>query len=71
MNERPDLSIVSTGKSETEVATELKARLRTELEAICKTMNEARSHGMQLSFNIGIDGFGRQVITALEATKPL
>jgi hypothetical protein len=67
----PNLRTIEGTKSDADKAKEYKAELRTRLEEVCAILNRANADGLVLGFNITRDGFGRNVIGALDATKPL
>lgn len=47
-------------------------RVSPQLEEVLKTMNEARGHGMVISFQVSQpDAFGRQSLVSLEIMKRL
>ena len=65
-----ELATIS-GRSDREVATDLKARVRVALEGVAALMDEANRSGMQVQFQIGLDGFGRNVVASLNVVRVL
>ena len=65
------VELVATGKSDREIAANLKDRASKALLAVTAIMDEARRADLVLNFQIGVDGFGRNVVTALTIVKPL
>ena len=58
-------------KTEQQKAEEYKCKLREALECAALVMTDAQRDGLRLNFNIGMDAFGRHVITSIECIKPL
>ena len=58
-------------QTEVVVAANLRERMTACLVAACAVMDLARASGMDIRFNIGVDGFGRNRVTVLDIVKPL
>jgi hypothetical protein len=56
-------------KSDADAADELKVLARPMLEQLCALQGRARSMGMRLEFAIGVDQYGRDVVSALNVVK--
>lgn len=65
------MSDVARIQPEKETANELKQRIRLALSVCLEIMDEATRNGMVIQFQLGVDGFGRNVISALNVVKVL
>ena len=63
------VSVIGEGKRDEDVAKELLAKLRDQLEPVLRTMDELKAVGMQGQFQLGVDGFGRNVIQSSAVVK--
>lgn len=63
--------VASNALNDREQALVYKAAVRTHLEALCATMDEANRKGMRLTFQVGMDGYGRNIVAALDVVKVL
>lgn len=59
------------GKNDQQLANEYRSELLPLLEKIADIFNRARSNGLNPSFNIGPDNFGRSVVKEIGIVKPL
>lgn len=64
------LSIVP-GKSDKETADDLKKKAEEAMKAVLVLMDEANESGLTLSFNLGVDYKGHNVLTNLTVFKKL
>jgi len=64
---------ISAGRSEEQIAQDIRDDMQCRLEAMCEVMTRARRmHGMTVAFQLSApDAFGRVVLTALEISKKL
>jgi hypothetical protein len=62
---------IAPTKSDKELAADLRMKMEYALNAVCEIMREADQTGLQISFNLGRDQYGRQAITALNIVRPL
>lgn len=58
-------------RTDKEVAADLRARMTAKLVEVAMILDEANRSGMRIAFQLGIDGFGRNVVTTLDIVKPL
>jgi len=58
-------------KSDQEIADDIRARLNDALNAVCEIMREGDQAGLQVTFSIGRDQYGKQGVTALTIVRPL
>jgi len=66
-----ELTLASTGRSDRDVAADLKARIREALTEVAAVMDEANRCGMRVQFSLGIDSFGRNVVASLDVVRVL
>lgn len=66
-----DISIIASNKSEREIATDLRDRMRTKLVEVGALLDEANREGMRINFQMAVDSFGRNVVGVLDVTKPV
>ena len=59
------------GLSDAEVAADLKKRLHAAIGEVVSIMDEANARGLQVSFQLGRDGYGKNRINDLEIVRPL
>lgn len=59
------------GKSEHDTAIELRESVRGRLIEIVSLMDQANRDGLRVEFQLGIDGYGRNVITRLVMIKEI
>ena len=59
------------GKSDKETADDLKKRAEEAMRSVCALMDEANESGLTLSFNLGVDYKGHNVLTNLTVFKKL
>lgn len=57
--------------TDAEFAAQIRADLQEPLTAICEIMGRARQRGLNLTFNVGPDSFGRIKITDINIIRPL
>ena len=62
---------LSRVKTDAEIAGELRTDCMPHLEALCRLMEKARAHNMELQFNTGFDQFGRARVVALNVVRSL
>jgi hypothetical protein len=65
----PELATI--GQNDRDMAADIKQRVRNALELAAKVMDEANRSGMRVQFHFGVDGFGRNVVAALDVVKVL
>lgn len=58
-------------RTEADAAAGLKARARDLLAPLCVLMDEARSAGLVLKFQVGANGFGKHSVQDVTVVKPL
>jgi hypothetical protein len=58
-------------KSDQETTDAIRARLNDALNAVCEIMREGDQAGLQVTFSIGRDQYGKQGVTALTIVRPL
>lgn len=66
-----EIVAITTGKPDRDRAVELEGHVRAALEPVCALLNQAQSEGLAVTFQIGRNGFGQQVISAITVVKPL
>lgn len=66
-----DVVKLETMKTEKEVVADLRARTEAKLAEVALILDDANRAGMRITFNIGVDGFGRNVVQSLEIMKPM
>lgn len=71
MNERSGEITLVPGKSDQQKADEYRDEIRAALTSVCEIMGRARRDGLVVTFNLGLDGFGRDQIANLQISKPL
>lgn len=59
------------GRTDAEIADEIRRELRPALEEIAAVFMMARRHGLNVAFQIEWDSFGRAVVGGINVTKPL
>jgi len=59
------------GKSDKDIADDLRERMIPALQVLCDLMREADFSGMQTSFNIARDQYGKLCVQALNIVKVL
>lgn len=59
------------GRTDAEIADEIRRELRPALEEVASVFMMARRHGLNVGFAIEWDSFGRAVIGSINVTKPL
>lgn len=57
--------------NEVEVAAQAAAKIRQNLETICKVMDDLHQQGLIVQWGIGKDNFGRNIVTAVNVAKVL
>jgi hypothetical protein len=65
------IAAIVPGRSDAEVAAELRERLNVALGAVVSIMDDANAHGLQVSFQLGRDSYGRNRINELGIVRPL
>lgn len=65
------VELVSSGQSDLDAAQEFHGRIGKQLQSLAVLMDEVNRHGMRVEFQLGIDGFGRNVVARLEILKRL
>lgn len=71
MTENGNLRTVAPSRPDAEVAADLKKQVRDKLEFVVAVMEIARSHGLRLTFSVGLNGFGRYVVQDVDVVKVL
>ena len=66
-----NIHVLPSNPTDSEKAADYKDRIRQALAPVCAILNEAQAEGIQVTFNCGRDAFGRNVVGAVEAVKPL
>ena len=64
-----DPAVVATIRPDREVAANLKNEMQAALAVAAGIMDVANRSGMKVQFQLGIDGFGRNVIASLDIVK--
>lgn len=57
--------------NEKETVDALRLGMQTALTQVIAVMNEAQRGGMRITFNIGLDQYGRNAVQMLDIVKPL
>lgn len=60
--DKPSLSLVA-GKTDAQLASELRQELAPHIEGLCRLIDRARASGLTVSFNIAPDPCGRLTAT--------
>jgi len=68
---QPTILSVTPGKTDADLAAELRAMLRPLLEEVVLHLNSASQSGLQVNFQIGRDGYGRSALIALDVVRLL
>jgi hypothetical protein len=63
------VTVLVPTKSDAEVAGAIRTDVLEKLEALCKTINQAKSDGFVVGFQFSEDGLGRQFIGKLVIAK--
>lgn len=71
MTENGNMHAIKPARPDAEVAADLKKQVREKLEFVVAVMEIARSHGFRLTFNVGMDSFGRYVVQGVDVVKVL
>lgn len=67
-----NIRLLETGKTDAQIASELRAELTAKITAeILPILDRASVHGIQVGFAIGMGPFGKNVIQAINLSKPL
>lgn len=61
----------TTVPTDLDLAHSYEAALRAALGPVVQILNDAQAHGLQLSFQVGRDQFGRHVVTGIGVVRPL
>lgn len=61
--------VVMLGKSERDIAVDLRERVRAKLNEIAPIMDEANRAGLRVEFGFAVDGFGRNIVGRLAIIK--
>ena len=67
----PKLEIINPSKTDAAVAADLKRDTGELLKKVAALLDEANRHGMRIQFQLGVDGFGRNVVANLDVMKVL
>lgn len=62
---------LNTVKTDADIAAELRAEMAPHIAEVCKVMEKAHSSGMQISFALNPDAFGRYIPPFVNITKAL
>ena len=71
MSEQAKLVTLSPARPDQEIADDIRKRLAISMASALKIMDEARSSGLMVAFQIAPDQFGRSALQAVTITKPL
>ena len=71
MNEPHNLTLLTPGKTDTELAAEFRAKLRPLLEETLGVLNNASKSGLQVNFQFGRDVYGRHMVVSIDVVRPL
>lgn len=64
-------TVISIGRSEREIAVDIRERVRGKLSEVGLLLDEANRAGMRINFQMGVDGFGRNIVAMIDVTKPV
>ena len=64
-----EIESIAKGESDRDFARRLKDGMRDALAPVTRIMDEARARDMHVQFQLGIDGFGRNVVKDLTVVK--
>ena len=62
---------LNTVKTDADIAAELRAEIAPHIANVCKVMEKSLTLGMQISFALNPDGFGRYIPPFVNVTKAL
>jgi hypothetical protein len=65
------LVTLAPGKSDAEAAAEIRAEAGDALKRLCDIMDRAKAAGLAVTFRIGPDQFGRNVVQEIAVVRPL
>jgi hypothetical protein len=65
------IAAIVPGRSDTEVAADLRKRLEAALGEAISIMDDANESGLQVSFQLGRDSYGKNRINELGIVRPL
>lgn len=63
--------VISTGRRDEDVATELRAEMRPLLQSVVDLQNRATRLGVVVGFQLARDQLGRNFIQSIDVIKPL
>lgn len=63
--------VFSKVKTDADIAAELREEITPHMNALCKVMEKSLTHGMQISFAMNPDAFGRYIPPFINITKAL
>jgi hypothetical protein len=66
-----NVSDIPVRKSDTEKAQELKEAMLARLKEVCAVMQEARDSGLEITFNIAPNAYGKLAVAGLAVSKML
>lgn len=59
------------GKSDAQIAEEIRSELRPHLELVCDILNRSRRVGMMTSWNLGPNQYGQFAVIEIAIVKPI
>jgi hypothetical protein len=71
VTEHHNLTILNTGKTDTELAAEFRNKLRPLLDEALGVLNDASKSGLQVNFQFGRDVYGRHMVVSIDVVRPL
>lgn len=67
----PDVINLPRIQGERERGEAYRSSVRARLEGVCVELNAAQRDGLRVSFQVGVDGFGRWIVQSVDVVKPL
>ena len=71
MTQPHNLTVLTTGKTDTELAAEFRNKLRPLLDEALDVLNDASKSGLQVNFQFGRDVYGRHMMVSIDVVRPL
>lgn len=67
----PNIVSLAPGKTDLELAVELRSELTPMLDKLCAVLNRARRAGLTVSFQLAQNAYGQMVVPQIDIVRPL